>query len=36
MKLKKFEENVAKAKGDVTLVVQELVDRIMTNGRLRK
>ena len=34
--LQKFEENVAKAKGDVTLVVQELVDRIMTNGRLRK
>lgn len=34
--LKKFEENLATAKGDITLVVQELVDRVMTNGRIRK
>lgn len=34
--LQKFEESLAKAKGDITLVVQELVDRVMANGRIRK
>ena len=33
--LQQFERNLTKAKGDVTLVVQEFSDRIFSTGKLR-
>ncbi|CAB4342697.1 MAG: hypothetical protein F2670_02165 [Actinobacteria bacterium] len=34
--LQQFERNLTKAKGDVTLVVQEFSDRIFSTGKLRR
>jgi hypothetical protein len=34
--LQQFESNLTKAKGDVTLVVQEFSDRIFSTGKLRR
>ena len=34
--LQQFERNLTKAKGDVTLVVQDFSDRIFSTGKLRR
>ena len=34
--LQQFEANLTKAKGDITLVVQEFSDRIFSTGKLRR
>jgi hypothetical protein len=34
--LQQFEANLTRAKGDVTLVVQEFSDRIFSTGKLRR